>query len=91
MPSDSHGVSFFAQQGPSSHVAVSLYQLMDGFLVLEKKLREDPQTGQPLRTQPLLTELRYRMDKFVKKLGGQEPQVRTSFVYIEAVWGKYRG
>ncbi|KAJ6669217.1 hypothetical protein lerEdw1_008026 [Lerista edwardsae] len=64
-------------KGPSSHVALSLYQLLDGFLVLEKKLREGQETGHPWRSQPFLIELRHRMDKFVKKLGGQEPQVRT--------------
>ncbi|KAL8187503.1 UNVERIFIED_CONTAM: hypothetical protein K2H54_049762 [Gekko kuhli] len=67
-------------KGPSSHVALSLYQLLDGFLVVEKKLREGQEIGQPLRSYPLLLELRHRMDKFVKKLGGQEPQLQNAWL-----------
>ncbi|XP_062988549.1 BLOC-3 complex member HPS1 [Elgaria multicarinata webbii] len=67
-------------KGPSSHVALSLYQLLDGLVVLEKKVREGQETRQPLRSQPLLLELRHRMDKFVKKLGGQEPQLQNAWL-----------
>ncbi|XP_060097840.1 BLOC-3 complex member HPS1 isoform X1 [Heteronotia binoei] len=67
-------------KGPSSHAALSLYQLLDGFLVVEKKLREGQEIGQPLRSYPLLLELRHRMDKFVKKLGGQEPQLQNAWL-----------
>uniref|UniRef100_A0A8C3SS75 HPS1 biogenesis of lysosomal organelles complex 3 subunit 1 n=1 Tax=Chelydra serpentina TaxID=8475 RepID=A0A8C3SS75_CHESE len=59
----------------STHIACSLYQLLDGFLVLEKKLREGQEVGPPTRSHPLLAELRQRMDKFVKKLGMQDMQV----------------
>ncbi|XP_061492296.1 BLOC-3 complex member HPS1 isoform X2 [Rhineura floridana] len=67
-------------KNPSSHVALSLYQLLDGFLVLEKKLRDRQENKQPLRSQPFLLELRHRMDKFVKKLGGQEPQLQNAWL-----------
>nr|XP_056705773.1 BLOC-3 complex member HPS1 [Euleptes europaea] len=67
-------------KGSSSHVALSLYQLLDGFLVVEKKLREGQEIGQPLRSYPFLLELRHRMDKFVKKLGGQEPQLQNAWL-----------
>ncbi|XP_042315482.1 Hermansky-Pudlak syndrome 1 protein isoform X2 [Sceloporus undulatus] len=67
-------------KGPSSQVALSLYQLLDGLLVMEKKLKEDQEPKQPLRSQPLLLELRHRMDKFVKKLGGQETQLQNAWL-----------
>lgn len=55
-------------------MAVTLHQLLDGFLVLEKKLEEGQEVGAP-RAHPFLAELRQRMDKFVKKLSGQDMQV----------------
>ncbi|KAH0623843.1 hypothetical protein JD844_007003 [Phrynosoma platyrhinos] len=67
-------------KGPSSQVALSLYQLLDGLLVMEKKLKEDQEPRQPLRSQPLLLELRHRMDKFVKRLGGQETQLQNAWL-----------
>uniref|UniRef100_A0A8D0E8D3 HPS1 biosis of lysosomal organelles complex 3 subunit 1 n=1 Tax=Salvator merianae TaxID=96440 RepID=A0A8D0E8D3_SALMN len=67
-------------KGSSSHVALSFYQLLDGFLVLEKKLKEGNEAKQPLRSQQLLSDLRNRMDKFVKKLGGQEPQLQNAWL-----------
>ncbi|XP_050814759.1 BLOC-3 complex member HPS1 isoform X4 [Gopherus flavomarginatus] len=62
-------------KSPSTHVACSLYQLLDGFLMLEKKLREGHEVGPPTRSHPVLAELRQRMDKFVRKLGRQDVQV----------------
>nr|XP_020667685.1 Hermansky-Pudlak syndrome 1 protein isoform X2 [Pogona vitticeps] len=67
-------------KGPSSHVALSLYQLLDGLLVAEKKLKEGQEPRQLLRSQPLLLELRHRMDKFVKKLGGQDSQLQNAWL-----------
>uniref|UniRef100_A0A8B9EJ44 HPS1 biogenesis of lysosomal organelles complex 3 subunit 1 n=1 Tax=Anser cygnoides TaxID=8845 RepID=A0A8B9EJ44_ANSCY len=66
-------------QGPTTHVAVTLHQLLDGFLLLEKKLEEGQEVGAP-RSFPILTELRQRMDKFVKKLGGQDIQLQNAWV-----------
>ncbi|KFV60874.1 Hermansky-Pudlak syndrome 1 protein, partial [Tyto alba] len=60
-------------KGPTTPVAVTLYQLLDGFLLLERKLEEGPEVGAP-RSYPFMAELRQRMDKFVKKLSGQDIQ-----------------
>ncbi|NWH68117.1 HPS1 protein, partial [Geococcyx californianus] len=66
-------------KGPTTQVAVTLYQLLDGFLVLEKKLEEGPEAGAP-RSYPFLAELRQRMDKFVKKLSGQDIQLQNAWI-----------
>ncbi|NXS92012.1 HPS1 protein, partial [Jacana jacana] len=66
-------------KGPTTQVAVTLYQLLDGFLVLEKKLEEGPEAGAP-RSFVFLAELRQRMDKFVKKLSGQDIQLQNAWV-----------
>ncbi|XP_062435772.1 BLOC-3 complex member HPS1 isoform X2 [Rhea pennata] len=66
-------------KGPTTHVAVTLYQLLDGFLVLEKKLEEGQEVG-AARAYPFLAELRQRMDKFVKKLSGKDIQLQNAWV-----------
>ncbi|XP_068254534.1 BLOC-3 complex member HPS1 isoform X1 [Nyctibius grandis] len=66
-------------KGPTTQVAITLYQLLDGFLVLERKLEEGPEAGAP-RSYPFLAELRQRMDKFVKKLSGQDIQLQNAWV-----------
>uniref|UniRef100_A0A8C0UGN6 HPS1 biogenesis of lysosomal organelles complex 3 subunit 1 n=1 Tax=Cyanistes caeruleus TaxID=156563 RepID=A0A8C0UGN6_CYACU len=66
-------------KGPMTQVAVTLYQLLDGFLVLEKKLEEGPDVG-VARSYPFLAELRQRMDKFVKKLSGQDIQLQNTWL-----------
>nr|XP_014346388.1 PREDICTED: Hermansky-Pudlak syndrome 1 protein [Latimeria chalumnae] len=65
---------------PNSPLALSLYQLLDVSSLLEKKLKEGQEMGQPLRAQPNASELRQKMDRLVKALGNREPQLQNAWL-----------
>ncbi|KYO43819.1 Hermansky-Pudlak syndrome 1 protein [Alligator mississippiensis] len=71
-------------KGPSTPVALTMSQLLDGLLVLEKKLREGPDVVPSPRSHPLLGDLRHRMDKFVKKLGGPGTQLQNAWLEFKS-------
>uniref|UniRef100_A0A4W3I8C5 HPS1 biogenesis of lysosomal organelles complex 3 subunit 1 n=1 Tax=Callorhinchus milii TaxID=7868 RepID=A0A4W3I8C5_CALMI len=67
---------------PSSHVAVSLHQLLDAFTVLEAKLNEGQEVGHAPRAYPNMADLRHRMDKFIKAVATRERPVTITIIIL---------
>uniref|UniRef100_UPI00398EBD53 BLOC-3 complex member HPS1 isoform X2 n=1 Tax=Pristiophorus japonicus TaxID=55135 RepID=UPI00398EBD53 len=65
---------------PSSHIAVSLYQLLDAFTVLEAKLSDGQELGHPSPVYPNMSDLRQRMDKFIKAVGVLTRQLQSAWL-----------
>ncbi|XP_059508992.1 Hermansky-Pudlak syndrome 1 protein isoform X2 [Stegostoma tigrinum] len=63
----------------SSHVAASLYHLLDAFTVLEAKLSDGQELGHSSRVYPNMPDLRQRMEKFVKAVGAQKHQLQSAW------------
>ncbi|XP_073451649.1 BLOC-3 complex member HPS1 [Aquarana catesbeiana] len=63
-----------------SHLGLSLYQLLDGFNMMEKKLTEGQDIHHILRSHPFMAELRQRTDRFVKSLGGRETPLQNTWL-----------
>ncbi|XP_063818349.1 BLOC-3 complex member HPS1 isoform X2 [Pseudophryne corroboree] len=76
-----HGMSLvLLTKFSGSHIALPLYQLLDGFSMMEKKLTEGP----VLRSHALMVELKQRTDRFVKSLGGREGQLQNAWTEFKS-------
>ncbi|KAG7462471.1 hypothetical protein MATL_G00185190 [Megalops atlanticus] len=71
---------------PNSQVAISVYYFLDTFTNLEKRLREGPEGAATPRGQPPLHDLRSKMDKFIRALGGSD--VQTS--QLQNAWAEFK-
>ncbi|CAH2322991.1 Hypothetical predicted protein [Pelobates cultripes] len=69
---------------PGSHIALSLYQLLDGYSMIEKKLLEGQDVHQVLRSHPFMADLKQRTERFVKSLGGREIQLQNTWLEFKA-------
>ncbi|XP_075072053.1 BLOC-3 complex member HPS1 isoform X2 [Mixophyes fleayi] len=76
-----HGMSLILlTKFSGSHLALPMYQLLDGFSIMEKKLTEGP----VLRSHGLMAELKQRTDRFVKNLGGRENQLQNAWLEFKS-------
>ncbi|XP_069756351.1 BLOC-3 complex member HPS1 isoform X2 [Narcine bancroftii] len=65
---------------PNSQVAVSLYHLLDAFTVLEARLSEGQELGHSSRLLPNMSDLKQKMDKFIKAIGDLKHQLQSAWV-----------
>ncbi|KAM9326317.1 BLOC-3 complex member HPS1 [Gastrophryne carolinensis] len=75
-----HGMSLVLLTKLSgSHIALSLYQLMDGFSIMEKKLMEGQDIHQITRSHPFMADLKQRTERFIKSLGGRDSPLQSTW------------
>lgn len=65
---------------PNSQVAVSLYHLLDAFTVIEARLIEGQELGHSSHTHPNMSDLKQKMDKFIKAIGVLKQQLQSAWV-----------
>ncbi|XP_018417840.1 PREDICTED: Hermansky-Pudlak syndrome 1 protein [Nanorana parkeri] len=63
-----------------SQLGLSLYQLLDGFNIMEKKLLEGQDIQHIIRSHPFIADLRQRTDRFVKSLGVRENPLQHTWL-----------
>ncbi|XP_073541101.1 BLOC-3 complex member HPS1 isoform X4 [Phyllobates terribilis] len=80
-----HGMSLILLTKFSGcHIALSLYQLLDGFSMMEKKLLEGQEIHQVMRSNTVMSELKQRTDRFVKSLGSREVQLHNIWLEFKS-------
>ncbi|XP_032889995.1 Hermansky-Pudlak syndrome 1 protein isoform X2 [Amblyraja radiata] len=75
-----HQVTQPAIKVPNSQVAVSLYHLLDAFTVIEARLSEGQELGHSSHTHPNMSDLKQKMDKFIKAIGVLKQQLQSAWV-----------
>ncbi|KAM5142428.1 BLOC-3 complex member HPS1 [Mantella aurantiaca] len=76
-----HGMSLvLLTKFSGSQLGLSLYQLLDGFNMMEKKLMEGQDIQHIIRSHPYMADLRQRTDRFVKNLGGRETPLQNTWL-----------
>lgn len=63
---------------PNGHVAMSIYHFLEMVAKLEKRLREGPDGAWLSRGHTPIQELRGKMDKFIRSLGGGTTHIQTA-------------
>lgn len=80
-----HGMSLvLLTKFSGSHLALSLYQLLDGFSMMERKILEGHDIHQVVRSNAIMAELKQKMDRFMKSLGGREIQLQNIWLEFKS-------
>ncbi|XP_028815291.1 BLOC-3 complex member HPS1 isoform X2 [Denticeps clupeoides] len=71
---------------PNSQIAMSIYNFLEGFTKLEKRLAEGQQGSPASRGQLPVNELRSKIDKFIRVLGSSDIQAP----FLQSVWAEFK-